>query len=78
MRKQLATGQAMDLSNYELVRYPSGQVTLCRAGVEVRNGVPQRAPGPMDVVGFFASEEEALRALRRLASEPQPRRKHDS
>ena len=48
----------MELSNYELIRYPSGQLVLTRLGVT--------ASGPRDIVGVFTSEAEAQRALDRL------------
>ena len=54
----------MELSNYELVRYPSGQFVLLRTGVNTQ-GKP--TGGPRDVVAAFTSEMEAQRALRRLA-----------
>ena len=55
----------MELSNYELVRYPSGQFVLLRTGVNAQ-GTP--TSGPRDVVAAFTSESEAQSALRRLAS----------
>ena len=52
----------MELSNYELVRYPSGQVVILTTG-----------SGPRDVVGVFTSERDAQSALARLLSgAPQP------
>ena len=52
----------MELSNYELVRYPSGQVVILTAG-----------SGPRDVVGVYTSERDAQAALSRLLSgAPQP------
>ena len=52
----------MELSNYELVRYPSGQVVILTTG-----------SGPRDVVGVFTSERDAQNALARLlAGTPQP------
>jgi hypothetical protein len=56
----------MELSNYELVRYPSGQFVLLRLGLDAE-GTP--ASGPRDVVAAFASEAEARRALERHASQ---------
>ena len=53
----------MELSNYELVRYPSGQLTITRIPTDAQ-GVP--SPGPRDVVGVFATEAEAQTALSRL------------
>ena len=55
----------MELSNYELIRYPSGQLTLTRIATNAQ-GKP--SSGPRDVVGVFASEAEAQRALERLAA----------
>jgi hypothetical protein len=54
----------MELSNYELVRYPSGQLVLTRL-VSTATGAP--SSGPRDVVGVFTSETEAQRALDELA-----------
>jgi hypothetical protein len=53
----------MELSDYELVRYPSGQLVLTR--IEV---TPTGAPssGPRDVVGVFTNESDAQSALARL------------
>ena len=63
----------MELSDYELVRYPSGQLVLTRLGVTV-GGAP--SSGPRDVVGVFTSETEAQTVLARLkqavTSLPQP------
>jgi hypothetical protein len=56
----------MELSNYELVRYPSGQLVLLRSGLNAQ-GVP--VSGPRDVVAAFTSESEAQRALERHAGE---------
>lgn len=50
----------MELSNYELVRYPSGQLIITR----VTKGSAFR-----DVVGAYTNEAEAQRALDRLVSE---------
>ena len=47
----------MEPANYELVRYPSGQVVILTVG-----------SGPRDVVGVFTSEREAESALARLLS----------
>jgi len=47
----------MEPANYELVRYPSGQVVILTVG-----------SGPRDVVGVFTSEREAQSALARLLS----------
>ncbi|MDX2202733.1 MAG: hypothetical protein NW223_08280 [Hyphomicrobiaceae bacterium] len=50
----------MELSNYELVRYPSGQLIITR----VTKGSAFR-----DVVGAFTNEADAQRALDRLVAE---------
>jgi hypothetical protein len=55
----------MELSNYELVRYPSGQVVITRAGVTA-SGTP--SSGPRDVIGSFTSEREAQAALAQLVA----------
>jgi hypothetical protein len=54
----------MELSNYELVRYPSGQLVITRFD-RTASGAP--SSGPRDVVGVYTSEQEAQRALERLA-----------
>jgi len=54
----------MELSNYELVRYPSGQLVLTRLA-RTDSGAP--SSGPRDVVGVYTSENEAQRALDELA-----------
>ena len=54
----------MELSNYELVQYPSGQFVLLRASVNAQ-GKP--TSGPRDVIAAFTSETEARTALMRLA-----------
>jgi hypothetical protein len=50
----------MELPNYELVRYPSGQliITKCDAKSAFR-----------DVVGVYTNEGEAQRALERLTGQ---------
>ena len=53
----------MELSNYELVRYPSGQLVLMKSGTTAQ-GLP--SSGPKDVVGVFTNEAEAQNALARL------------
>lgn len=55
----------MELSNYELVRYPSGQLVLTKSDTNAQ-GLP--ASGPKDVVGVFADEAEAQSALARLVA----------
>jgi hypothetical protein len=57
----------MELSNYELVRYPSGQLVLMKVGTNAQ-GLPSSAP--RDVIGVFASEAEAQSALARLVGGP--------
>ena len=59
----------MELSNYELVRYPSGQLVLMRGGTNAQ-GHP--SSGPKDVVGVFTSEADAQSALTRLATSHGP------
>ena len=54
----------MELSNYELIRYPSGQLVITRVAMSA-SGVP--TSGPRDVIGAYTSEQEAQRALLRLA-----------
>ena len=54
----------MELSNYELVRYPSGQFVLLRASINAQ-GKPMS--GPRDVIAAFTSETEARNTLMRLA-----------
>jgi hypothetical protein len=50
----------MELSNYELVRYPSGQLVITRK--DAKN------TGFRDIVAVFASEAEAQQVLDRLKS----------
>jgi len=59
----------MELSNYEIIRYPSGQLVITRLDRTV-SGTP--SPGPRDVVGVFSNEQDAQSALVRLAG-PGPR-----
>ena len=59
----------MELSNYELVRYPSGQLVLMKGGTTAQ-GHP--ASGPKDVIGAFTSEAEAQTALARLVGAAAP------
>jgi hypothetical protein len=54
----------MELSNYELIRYPSGQLVITRVAMSA-SGVP--LSGPRDVIGAYTSEQEAQSALHRLA-----------
>jgi hypothetical protein len=54
----------MELSDYELVRYPSGQLVITRVAMTA-GGVP--SSGPRDVVGAYTSEQEAQRVLHQLA-----------
>ena len=55
----------MELSNYELVRYPSGQLVLMKGGV---NAQGQPSGGPKDVIGVFTDEAEARNVLARLVA----------
>jgi hypothetical protein len=60
----------MELSNYELIRYPSGQLVITRLE-RTASGAP--SSGPRDVVGVYTSELEAQSALDRLAGRPSQR-----
>jgi hypothetical protein len=53
----------MELSNYELVRYPSGQFVITRLAVTA-SGVS--SSGPRDVVGSYTNEQDAQSMLARL------------
>jgi hypothetical protein len=53
----------MELTNYELVRYPSGQFVITRLQLSA-SGTP--TSGPRDVVGSYTSEADAQTALARL------------
>lgn len=53
----------MELTNYELVRYPSGQFVITRLQLSA-SGTP--TSGPRDVVGSYTNEAEAQTALARL------------
>ena len=53
----------MELSDYEVVRYPSGQFVLTRLASPPA-GMP--SSGPRDVVGAFFSETDAQAALNRM------------
>jgi hypothetical protein len=53
----------MELTNYEMVRYPSGQFVITRLQLTA-NGTP--TSGPRDVVGSYTNEAEAQTALARL------------
>jgi hypothetical protein len=53
----------MELSDYELVRYPSGQLVITRVALTA-SGAP--SSGPRDVIGAFTDEQEAQNALHRL------------
>lgn len=64
----------MELSNYELIRYPSGQLVITRL-VTTPSGTP--STGPRDVVGVYSNEQEAQSALDRLAGRA-PQRADDS
>jgi hypothetical protein len=58
----------MELSDYELIRYPSGQLVITRVAMTA-GGVP--SSGPRDVIGAYTSEQEAQSAMLRLAGAPQ-------
>ena len=60
----------MELSNYELIRYPSGQLVITRVAMTA-GGVP--SSGPRDVIGAYTSEQEAQSVLLRLAGATQQR-----
>jgi len=53
----------MELTNYEVVRYPSGQFVITRLPVSA-SGAP--TSGPRDVMGAYTSEEDAQTALDRM------------
>jgi hypothetical protein len=57
----LLKGAVMELPNYELVRYPSGQLIITKSDAK---------SSFRDVVGVYTSESEAQRALERLNAEP--------
>jgi hypothetical protein len=61
----------MELSNYELVRYPSGQLVLTRIEVTSSGAA---SSGPRDVVGVFTNESEAQSVLARLMQSVAPLR----
>ena len=61
----------MELTNYEVVRYPSGQFVITRLAVSA-SGAP--TSGPRDVVGSYTSEQEAQVALNRLVAAASERR----
>jgi hypothetical protein len=61
----------MELSNYELVRYPSGQLVLTRIEVTSSGAL---SGGPRDVVGVFTNESEAQSVLARLLQSVAPLR----
>lgn len=54
----------MELSDYELIRYPSGQLVITRVALTA-SGTP--SSGPRDVIGAFTDEQEAQSVLDRLA-----------
>lgn len=54
----------MELSDYELIRYPSGQLVITRVALTA-SGAP--SSGPRDVIGAFTDEREAQSVLTRLA-----------
>lgn len=60
----------MELSDYELIRYPSGQLVITRVAL-TSSGTP--SSGPRDVIGAFTDEREAQSVLHRLAGMSQQR-----
>jgi hypothetical protein len=54
----------MEHSDYELIRYPSGQLVITRVALTA-SGTP--SSGPRDVIGAFTDEREARSVLTRLA-----------
>jgi hypothetical protein len=61
----------MELSNYELVRYPSGQFVITRLALTA-SGAP--SSGPRDVVGSYTSEHEAQAVMSQLMAAASARR----
>ena len=53
----------MELSDYEVVRYPSGQFVITRLPLSAA-GLP--TSGPRDVMGAYFSEADAQAALNRM------------
>jgi hypothetical protein len=58
-------GAIVELSNYEIIRYPSGQAVITSVALNAQ-GAP--SSGPRDVIGVYASETEAQRALERIVA----------
>lgn len=58
----------MELSPYELIKYPTGQYVLLRQELQDPSNPSLGMSSIKDLVGFFASREEALRAYDRVAS----------
>ncbi|HJZ34100.1 MAG TPA: hypothetical protein VKF35_23485 [Hyphomicrobiaceae bacterium] len=56
----LLKGAVMELPNYELVRYPSGQLIITKSDAK---------SAFRDVVAVYSSEAEAQRALERLTNQ---------
>jgi hypothetical protein len=56
----LLKGAVMELPNYELVRYPSGQLIITKSDAK---------SAFRDVVGVYTNEGEAQRALERLTGQ---------
>lgn len=61
----------MELTNYEVVRYPSGQLVITRIDFTA-SGSP--SSGPREVVGTFTSEHDAQTALDQLVAASLTRR----
>jgi hypothetical protein len=60
----------MEQSDYELIRYPSGQLVITRVALTA-SGTP--SSGPRDVIGAFTDEREARSVLHRLAGRSRQR-----
>jgi hypothetical protein len=61
----------MELTDYEIIRYPSGQAVITGVTLNAQ-GAP--SSGPRDVVGVYPNEAEAKRALEQLVAASQARR----
>ena len=63
----------MELSNYDVVRYPSGQFVITRLPLAA-NGTP--VAGPRDVMGSYFSEADAQAALDRMIAAARDEQRH--
>ena len=63
----------MELSDYEVVRYPSGQFVITRLALSA-TGVP--TSGPRDVMGAYFSEADAQAALDRMIAAARDEQRH--